>query len=297
MPVVITAKQLDVLELGKLEARKQPNGVLMCTPEYFDVIDVKNFFMQKSVGRVDRAKAVAQWENLRATLQKLGREVKIIFGAPGVEDMVFAANSGIAWQGKGGTRPSFLASSMFHESRRRETPFYEAWFAKSGLETHRLKNGTVFEGGGDAIWYPGKMLLFGGYGHRTTLAAYEEISKRFGFPVIALRLASKEFYHLDTCLCILNERTILYCPAAFDREGNVMLHALFPKRITFTKAQGKEYFTGNAFAVDGRHVVLQKGDKTTVGKLREAGLQPVEVDMSEYIKSGGNVTCAKLDIP
>lgn len=297
MSVIKTVKQLGSLRWDKLEARKSPNGVLMCAPEYFDVVDVKNFFMQKSMGRVDRVKAVAQWNNLRAVLQQLGRTVKEIPGASGVEDMVFSANSGIAWQRASEARPSFLASVMFHKSRQRETPFYEAWFAKSGFATHRLKSGTVFEGGGDAIWYPGKMLLLGGYGHRTTLAAHEEISKRFGFPVIALRLASKEFYHLDTCLCILNNETALYCPAAFAREGNAIIRALFPKRMTFTKAQGKKYFTGNAFAVDDMHIVLQKGDSVTIKKLRAAGFLPVAVDMGEYIKSGGNVTCMKLDIP
>lgn len=297
MLVITTVKQLGGLRLDKLVARKLSNGVLMCTPEYFDVIDVKNFFMQKSVGCVDRKSAVAQWRNLHATLRKLGRIVKEIPGAFGAEDMVFSANSGIAWQREGENRPAFLASAMFHKSRQRETPLYEKWFKNNGFQTHRLKTGAVFEGGGDAIWYPGKMLLIGGYGHRTTLAAYREISARFGFPVIALRLASKEFYHLDTCLCILNNEAALYCPAAFDGEGNAMIRALFPKRIAFTKAQGKKYFTGNAFAVDGAHVVLQKGDSVTVKKLRAAGFSPVAVDMGEYIKSGGNVTCAKLDIP
>lgn len=296
MRVATNTKALKQLLKKDLKPRRVANGVLMCTPEHFDVVDVKNFFMRGSVGRVDRALAQRQWNNLRGMFQKLGLLVKEIPGAPGVEDMVFSANSGIAWQAVGETQPTALVSSMFHESRQRETLFYEAWFRVNGFETHRLTSGTVFEGGGDAFWHPGKMLLYGGYGHRTTLAAYREISARFDIPVIALRLASKEFYHLDTCLCILNNETALYCPAAFNREGNAMIRAMFPKRITFTKAQGKKYFTGNAFAIRGKHVVLQKGDVVTVKKLRVAGFLPVEVDMGEYIKSGGNATCAKLDI-
>ncbi|MBI2406532.1 MAG: amidinotransferase [Candidatus Harrisonbacteria bacterium] len=296
MLVIRNKKELAAFDLGGLGARRHATGVLMCTPEHFDVIDVKNFFMQGFVGRVDCAKAVAQWKNLRGVFQKLGLAVKEIAGVSGLEDMVFSANSGIAWQGLKDARPSFLASAMFHESRQRETPRYETWFRENGFQTHRLASGAVFEGGGDAIWYPGKMLLLGGYGHRTTLAAYREVSERFNIPVIALRLASKEFYHLDTCLCILNNETALYCPAAFDRESNKMICAMFPNRMTFTKAQGKKYFTGNAFAVCGKHVVLQQGDKVTVWKLRAAGFSPIEVDMGEYIKSGGNVTCVKLDI-
>lgn len=268
--------------------------VLMCTPEYFDIVDVKNYFMQGGLGSVDRKNALSQWSAAKEQLIALGLEVHTIKGAPDVEDMSFAANAGLCWERDG--KKIFLASNMKHASRQRETPYYVRWFEHRGYIIERLAANYIFEGNGDAIWNPGKKILWGGYGHRTIREAYDEISRRFGINVIPMRLASEEFYHLDTCLCLLDEVTAMYCPEAFDAEGNAKLEQYFSRRITFSKDQGKRYFTGNAFAIGDGRVVLQRGDKKTMIKLKNFGFTPIEVNLDEYMKSGGNMSCIKLNL-
>lgn len=39
-------------------------SVLMCSPEYFDVVDVKNPFMENQSGKINRAEAQKQWDAL-----------------------------------------------------------------------------------------------------------------------------------------------------------------------------------------------------------------------------------------
>ena len=65
--------------------------VLLCPPDYFDVVDQKNPYMSRELP-VDRVKARSQWENLRGVLQHCGCEVETIDPVEGLEDMVFAAN-------------------------------------------------------------------------------------------------------------------------------------------------------------------------------------------------------------
>ena len=49
-----------------------PTGVLVCPPDEFDVIDVKNPHMARSVGAVDRAVAREQWGRLIEAFQRIG---------------------------------------------------------------------------------------------------------------------------------------------------------------------------------------------------------------------------------
>ena len=42
----------------------EPSGVLMCPPDHFQVLAVKNPYMARHVGDVNRDKAKKQWEDL-----------------------------------------------------------------------------------------------------------------------------------------------------------------------------------------------------------------------------------------
>jgi len=50
----------------------------------------------------------------------------------------------------------------------------------------------------------------------------------------------------------------------------------------------------NAASFFGKTVVIQKGAETTVGKLRTSGFEVIEVETSEFMKSGGSVYCLKM---
>jgi N-dimethylarginine dimethylaminohydrolase len=294
--VIRSAADLAALDVAALPDRVEPQRVLMCTPESFDVVDVKNAFMEGNVGSVDRVEAAAEWEALRCAFEVAGHEVVTIEGAPGLEDMVFSANQVLPGMGEDGT-PYVVLSHMRFPSRRREVPYYRDWFAARGYRVLELPESVeLFEGQGDAIWHPGKMLLWGGYGHRTTLAAYEALSELIGVPVIALELAHTDFYHLDTAFCALAPDAVLIFPGAFTPEGRDLISSVFERVIEVDEREASERFACNGAAVDGRTVLIQRGADTTVAKLRAAGFEPIEVETREFIKSGGSVFCMKLMI-
>lgn len=291
-----TAELAMLLDGGPLAPRLEPQRVLMSTPDSFDVVDVKNAFMEGRVGTVDRAKARAQWEALGCAFESAGHEVVVIPGAEGCEDMVFTANQVLPGLGPDG-RPYVVLSHMRHPSRRREVPYFRDWFESHGYRILELPESVpYFEGQGDAIWHPGRQLLWGGFGQRTSVEAYASLSTMLEVPVVALELVHPSFYHLDTAFCALSEDAVLVFPGAFSEAGMALIRRGFARVLEVSEAEAAAGFACNAHAVDGRTVLIQRGSPHTVAALTDAGFEVVEVETGEFIKSGGSVFCMKMMI-
>lgn len=284
-----------VVSIETLPPLPPPRQVLMVTPDHFDVVYVINPHMEGHLGQVDPKRARAQWEALRQTYQQLGFKVHTLEGVPQLPDMVFCANQTLPYQTTDGKRGVVL-SRMHAPQRRDEVPHLARFFAQQGYTLTSIPE-TVpgsFEGMGDALWHPGHALLWGGYGFRTDRSIYEWLSRQLDVPVLALRLVDPDFYHLDTCLSLLDAVSALYVPAAFDKESRALLHQHIPNLIEVPEREARELLACNAHCPDGRHVLIQKGCHETVRQLRAAGFEPIELDTSEFLKSGGSVFCLKL---
>lgn len=284
-------------DLMAVPSRVEPTSILMCEPDFFDVIDCKNPFMQEQAGKCDTSLAKRQWLEVKCTFERLGYEVHEIPPASGVEDMVFSANQALPGQSADG-RNFVVLSNMVHPSRRREIPFYAEWFKARGYDLLRLsesdEEGPRFEGQGDAIWHPSKKLLWGGYGHRSEKSVYEKIAELTGVDVLLLHLVKDRFYHLDTAFCALDIETVMIYPPAFAAESLELIRSVF-KRVLELNDKDANNFAANGFTL-GRHVVLQQGSEAACDQLRAAGFTPVEVDTSEFMKSGGSVFCLKMTV-
>ncbi|MDE2490583.1 MAG: amidinotransferase [Elusimicrobia bacterium] len=286
--------ELQGFSLKNCPAMEAPSGVLLCPPDFYQVLAVKNPFMSGHVGAVDRAKARRQWEALREAFDAAGCPVSLIEPAPGLEDMVFCANQSLA-----GTRPDgekvALLSAMRHPSRRREVASFERWYEEHGYRVVKLKGvgHETFEGSGDAVWHPGKRLIWGGYGFRSDAGVFAQVARAFHAPVILLKLVNARFYHLDTCFCPLNSEAVLIHPAAFDAASLELILKIFPIVITAGEPEAVSKMACNAVVVGARTAILQKGATSVANRMLALGLGVSEVDTSEFIKSGGSVYCLK----
>ena len=283
------------ISVDALPAIPRPGRVLLTTPDHFEVAYVINPHMEGNVGDVDRDRARSQWEGLRDAYRRLGLEVSVLGGAAGLPDMVFCANQTLPYQTPGGERGAVL-SRMHAPQRKREVAHYARFFEGQGYEVHGLDPDLPgdFEGMGDALWHPGRYLLWGGYGYRTDRQVYDRFESALGFVVVPLKLEDPDFYHLDTCLCPLDEQTALVYPGAFDAEGMASLAAHFPRLIEAPEDEARGLFACNAHCPDGRHVLIQRGCAETTRLLRAAGFEAVELETDEFLKSGGSVFCMKL---
>ena len=288
-----SVKELKGLSLKNCPAMPWPGGVLMCAPDHYDVVDVKNPFMAGHVGRVDRALARRQWEAVKAAFEAEGKEVSLIEPQPRLEDMVFCANpifAGLDSKGK----PVCVLGHMRHPSRRREVPAFEAWFRERGYRIAKIKDpGVLFEGAGDALWHPGKRLIWGGHGFRSQPEAYASVAEAFDAPVILLKLVNERFYHLDTCFCPLTPESVLVYPSAFDGESLELILKMFPVVLTASEPDAVRAMACNAAVLDGKTALIQKGAEGVKRHMQVMGLKVVELETSEFVKSGGSVYCMK----
>jgi N-dimethylarginine dimethylaminohydrolase len=290
MPTVAPS-QREVF-LSALKPMPMPGEVLMCPPENFDVIDVKNPFMAGQAGKVDRALARRQWSEVMRALDQVGARVRTLAPLEGCEDMVFCASAvfmGLDIDG----RPVCVPGQMRYPSRQREVAAHIEWCEANGIRVVKRRVHGLFEGGGDAIWHPGRRMIWGGYGIRTSKVVYDEISDIFDAPVILLELATEQFYHLSTCFCPVDEHTVLVYPPAITPPGMGLIRDVFERVVEADAYEATTMLACNAAAFGGKHVVIQGGAVRTNWALRDLGFEVVEVETSEFLKSGGSAGCIK----
>jgi ornithine--oxo-acid transaminase len=269
----------------------------MCPPTYFDVVYAINPWMDLSVP-VDAARAVAQWEALRATYERHGHTVHVVDPEPGLPDMVYAANGGLVIGGRA------LAPRFRYPERHAEGAAYRRWFegaARAGIlgpgGASVGQADELNEGEGD-ILLVGDLLL-AGTGFRTSRAAHAELDRRLrlteqGITVVSLELVDPRYYHLDTALTVLDgaSRLVAYLPEAFSRESLDTLRDLFPDAILADPDDAAAL--GLNAVSDGLHVYLNAAATGMHAKLRERGFEPVGIEIDEIIKGGGSVKCCTL---
>ena len=271
--------------------------VLLCPPKYFDVVDQKNPYMSRE-SAVDRVKARSQWENLCSVLQHSGCEVATIQPVEGLEDMVFAANQIFAGE-KSGYGKFVFPSRMVYASRQREVPYYVNWFRDRDFRVIDLDFGEDYlEGHGDLLWHPDGCRIYAGYGFRSTLGGVEKFSAAIfdmGIPVVPLQLVDPYCYHLDTCLCPLNNEAALIFPGAYSAEALASVHK-FWKRVHLLTAEEAHRFMGNGIVVNGSYITPSVTPQLEA-ILRQEGLSPIIVETTEFEKAGGSCFCMTMFFP
>jgi N-dimethylarginine dimethylaminohydrolase len=278
------AEVLTLPEALTSPLQSQQARILMCPPDYFDVAYAINPWMTTGA-LCDTHKARQQWQNLHDALCHVA-DVDLMPPQPGLPDLVFTANAAFVYGKKA------LIANYKHPERKGEEPFVADWFGKAGYEVITLP--VVFEGAGDALIWQDR--VFAGYRTRTDIAAHSLITAETGLPVLSLELVDDRFYHIDTCLCPLSDGTLMYVPDAFDVYGRAVIEANvsadFRLPVSLTEAS---QFACNAVNV-GQTVFLNQGNSQTVAQLKARGFTVIELDMSEFLKSGGSAKCCTLRI-
>ncbi len=149
---------------------------LVCPPTHYEVSYVINPWMRPEEWAAHRttwiAKAEAQWQQLITTMRQVGWGVVEIEGAPGLPDMVFAANHAFVLN-----KIAFISHFATPE-RAPEEPLCADWFRRRDFDTRQTT--THYEGGGDALYDRWCDTIFTGGGEvdalpfRTSAAIVEE---------------------------------------------------------------------------------------------------------------------------
>lgn len=187
----------------------------------------------------------------------------------------------------------WVLSQMHSPERQPEVAFFKEWATKNDIPTYDGMP-THFEGMGDALWNYETRQIFAGYGFRTSPEVYATIEEQTGQKVTTFELKDERFYHLDTCLSILKGDCAAFVEEAFTPEGLATLKQSFSTLIPIPLSEATEQLACNMCTPNGKDVILQKGASKTVQSLQAQGFNVIEVETSEFIKSGGSVFCMKM---
>ena len=269
--------------------------ILMCPPTYYDVSYAINPWMEEAAP-CDVELAKRQWEALyNAITQQAGAEVLLLDAVEGLPDLVFTANAAYIYNNR-----AIIAHYKYPE-RRGEEPVCEAWFKKHGFETITLPEHVFFEGMGDALTWGDTSQnmaarVFAGYKTRTDIASHNLISTHCGLPVLSLELINPRYYHIDVCICPLADGHFIYSPQAFDAYGNAVIEANIPpqKRIAVTPEEAAR-FACNSVNINDT-VLFNAGSSTLADELKTRGFNVIQVELGEFLKSGGSSKCLTLRV-
>lgn len=280
---------LDTVVDNRTSRKSRQRHYLMCPPAHFSVTYAINPWMNPNVP-VNQDLAEIQWDVLRHTYMSLGHTVDLIDAEPGLPDMVFAANGGLVVNGRA------YSAKFRYEQRHAESEAYRNWLKRAGIDA--VEPIETNEGEGDFLTL-GTMVLAGS-GFRTSIAAHIEAAEAIDRPVVSLELVDPRFYHLDTCLAVLDDGNgstpadIAYYPAAFSRHSQRTLRDLFPNAVICNEADA--LVLGLNAVSDGYNVVLPAAAAGFGEQLRARGYNPVPVNLGELLKAGGSVKCCTLEL-
>jgi len=257
----------------------------MCRPTHYTIAYEINPWMHLT-RQTARPRALRQWGALyRLLTQRLRAKVQLLPPVQGLPDLIFTANAGLI------VGRTCIRSNFRHPERQGEEAVVERYFTQRGFRVMRLPRRFNFEGEGDALFVGGSLFL--GHRFRTDSASHEHVARMLGCRVLPVELADRRFYHLDTCFCPLDARSILWFPKAFDRYGRRVIEQHVEEPIAVSERDALR-FACNAVILDGA-IVMHRGVSAGLRKLLERrGLAVHELDLSEFLKAGGSAKCLVL---
>jgi N-dimethylarginine dimethylaminohydrolase len=261
---------------------------VMVEPTHFRVEYVINPFMDPA-DQPDPARAMAQWRDLVAAIERCGATVDVLPQRPDAPDMVYAMNLGLGLVRADGAE-QVVMSHMRYPQRRMETATAEPWFAGLGFATSYVGRdgvGAHLEAG-DAFAFGDALVV--GYGPRTEELALKHLAAELGIRVRGLRITHPGMYHLDLAFCPLDERRAMVCPAALDDASAAALLELVPEPLVLTEEEALTTFCANSIVI-GSTVVMPACPDRVRAQLEEWGFEVVVLDLSEFHKGGGSIRC------
>ncbi len=303
--------------------------VLMGDPSHFSVKGGANPHTRTRWGTkraVDRTLAQQQWARLRDTLRDLGVRVLVVPPDPAQPGLVYPANAGFLTDldaEEPHTQKRFYLANLL-PTRAGEKEHYRRVLAPAGFDVREIDVRFRMEGEADFFPVAGKYVLTHGgierqrfvpalgfppwkrvYGFRTD-AAVEPLLREIVAPreIERIELVLEAHYHGDTALCAFGPRRehLLVYRAALAPGGWEKLAAAFGSAslVEIPPADAARY-AANSFTLTrgGESFLLMPGGISDAlqARVRERGVTPVVVDVSEFLKKGGgSVKCMIGDL-
>ena len=221
---------------------------------------------------IDYDRALEQWDNYCATLISEGFELVELPEAPGLADAVFTEDTVLLFDSLAVlTRPGA-------ESRRAEREAVERYLrGQRGLRIERITEPGTLDGGD--VLNVGRTVYVGA-SSRTNGAGIQQLRALLGplgYRVVAVPV--RGVLHLKTAVTALPDGSVIGDPRFVDAS-------LFPEFLPVPEAAG-----ASVLALDASTVLLSAAAPQTAELLAGNGYRVLAIDVSEFEKLEGGVTC------
>jgi dimethylargininase len=227
--------------------------------------------------KVDLEKANQQWDSYVETLNACGWQTVEVDPRDDLADSVFVEDT-VVVLGK-----TAVITSPGAEARAEEIHATEKAVRELGLKIERISQPGTLDGG-DVLKVGGTVYV--GRGGRTNgegIRQFREIASKLGYTVVAVPVTKA--LHLKTAVTALPDGTIIgYAPLVDNTE-------IFPRFQPVPEAQG----TAVVVLAPDLLLLSSAAPKTAV-LLQDLGYNVVTVDISEFEKLEGCVTCLSVRI-
>ncbi|MGH0037832.1 MAG: dimethylarginine dimethylaminohydrolase family protein [Myxococcota bacterium] len=304
--------------------------LLMGDPAHFSVKGGGNPHTRTRWGRkrsVDRARAIDQWHGLKARLEELGISVVVVPPIAENPGSVYPANAGVMSDvdaEKPLAEKTFTLSNLL-PTRAGEKPHYREVLESLGVRCAELDESLRFEGEADFFPVDDFFVLTCGhlerqrfvptlglppwkrvYGFRTDARVEpilaDQVAPR---PVVRIQLTLEAHYHGDTALCAFGpgRRYLLAYREALEPGAWEKLEARLGDRMIELSEPDAKRYAANSFTYTrpdaGESFLFMPGGVSGAlqDEVRSRGVEPVVVDVSEFLKKGGgSVKCMIGDL-
>jgi dimethylargininase len=225
---------------------------------------------------IDYVRALQQHQEYCQVLRACGAEVRTLDSNRDLPDCVFVEDTAIVLD------EVAVIASMGAESRRPETAAIELELEQY-REIKRIELPATIDGGD--VLRVGRT-LFIGLSSRTNGAgvrALARIAGPFGYNVVPVRL--RDCLHLKTACSALPDQTLLVNPAWLEWEAL--------SGFTWIRVPKEEPWAADVLLA-GEIVCVAAQQVRTAEMIRQRGFDVRTIDLSEFAKAEGGVTCLSI---
>ncbi len=254
--------------------------VVVCPPdrEYFEV---ENLAAHNFREVPDKEVAKRQYKALVNVMRDVGVEVVEVKELRGHPNSVFAMDTATAL-GYG-----YIKLRMGLKTRRGE----EEWMAKNlenlGLEKIGEIAAPGTAEGGDLI--PAYPVFFIGNSGRTNLEGARQIARiveNLGYEARIIPVPEKHL-HLGGAMTLIGEDRVLACKSIADE---------YLKGFEVVRLNCGSFITGNVIYLGRERVIVERRNEEAFEKLKAAGYEVFQLDLSEFVKGSGGPSCLVLPV-
>ena len=220
---------------------------------------------------IDYEKALSQHRHYVDALKQMGYRILSLPPEDSLPDSTFVEDTAFIY----GTK-AFLCSAK-EEGRRNEVESV-AKILKDHRETQQLE---PYLDGGDILNTP--EAIFAGLSNRTDANAIRFFSEQISKKVVPVPVVKG--LHLKSAVSYLGNNVLLINPERVDTGPF--------KIFEWIEVEEEDSYAANCLAMKSQ-VLMPEGYPRVREKIRQHGFETIEVEMSEFEKADGGITCLNL---